>query len=337
MRNVWFNLPLAVTGALVRSAFLSGIVASLLGAVVLAGETDLPEAKPVPAVQVLPLPYDQASFTLEGSELTRYHFGPALRRPFWYPIVGPEARSLTRMGHPHDPMGHRHHYSVWITHNDVGGVSFWTDNGPARIVCQRVEEYTDGEAEASMLSVNAWQAEQGKVLMLDRRRATVRPLGDRGWMLLIDLQLEAPPGKPVTLGATPFGPIGVRMAKTIGVHDGGGRILNSEGQINEKDVFRKPARWVDYSGRVTNQATGGIALMDHPQNPRHPAPFHVRGDGWMGICLTLEKPLEIEPGRPLRLRYALWVHEGVPGRPQVDEQWQAFAASPAPKMEKQRH
>jgi hypothetical protein len=47
-------------------------------------DSELPAVKPVPAVQVLPLPYDQASFTWLGRELTRYHFGPSLQRPFWY-------------------------------------------------------------------------------------------------------------------------------------------------------------------------------------------------------------------------------------------------------------
>ncbi|OQC18548.1 MAG: hypothetical protein BWX70_03484 [Verrucomicrobia bacterium ADurb.Bin070] len=34
----------------------------------------------------------------------------------------------------------------------------------------------------------------------------------------------------------------------------------------------------------------------------------------------------IEPGKPLRLRYALWVHNGVPGALTVDQQWQTFSA-----------
>ena len=80
------------------------------------------------------------------------------------------------------------------------------------------------------------------------------------------------------------------MAKTIGVTDGGGRILNSAGQRNEAEAFRKPARWVDYSGPITSEQTAGITLMDHPANLNHPSPFHVHNNGWMGISLTLERP-----------------------------------------------
>ncbi len=299
-----------------------------------AADVPLPDAKPVPVMQVIPLPYDQASFQHSGSELTRYHFGPSLRRPFWYPLIGPAGRSLTRMGHPRDPHTHSHHNSVWISHNDVGGADFWGDHGKnnGRIVHRWVRQYEDGQQSAWMLSLNAWQNADGKVLLNEWRRCEVEPLGRDGWLMLVDLQFEAPASSPVVLGQTPFGMIGVRMAKTIGVADGGGRILNSRGHVNEQQVFRKPARWVDYSGRVTDQLGGGITLMDHPQNPGHPAPFHVRNDGWMGACLTLGGPLSIEPAKPLRLHYGLWIHSAVPPQAQIENLWRHFARRPLAPM-----
>src|SRR4030095_844411 len=116
-----------------------------------------------------------------------------------------------------------------------------------------------------------------------------RTLPKDEWLLIMDVQLDARNG-PVTLGKTPFGLIGVRMAKTIGVNDGGGTIRNSEGAVNESEVFWKTARWVDYSGPITARASEGIVLMDHPDNPHHPAVYHVRNDGWMGASLTFAGP-----------------------------------------------
>ena len=58
-----------------------------------AGEEELPNARAVPDVQVLPLPYHQASFQHRGNELTRFHFGPALQRPFLYPVIGSAGRT----------------------------------------------------------------------------------------------------------------------------------------------------------------------------------------------------------------------------------------------------
>ena len=311
---------------------LAALPCTLPGA--MAAEAELPDAKPVPAVQVLPLPYDQSSFQHLGRELTRYHYGRSLRRPFWYPIAGPAGRSLTRMGHPRDPHTHSHHNSVWISHQDVGGVDFWSDHGKqtGQIVHRWVQTYEDTDRAAWMLSLNAWQDAQGKVLLNEWRRTCVEPCDGDNWLMLIDLRLEAPSTGPVTLGVTPFGLIGVRMAKTIGVHDGGGRILNSEGQLNEEQIFRKPARWVDYSGPITSRLRGGITLLDHPTNPGHPTPFHVRADGWMGPCLTLNRPLTPQPNKPLPLRYALWIHADVPKPQQIETQWKDFAARELPMI-----
>jgi len=310
---------------------------SIVAGSVVQADDALPAAKPVPAVQVIPLPYHQASFQHRGRELTRYHFGPTLMRPFCYPVIGPAGRSLTRMGHPHDPITHSHHNSVWISHNDVAGTSFWDDRGAGRIVHQRIEQYADGETSAWLLATAAWKTREGKTLLVERRRVEVQPTeGADRWLMIVDLQLETPGNTPVTLGQTPFGMIGVRMAKTIGVHDGGGRILNSQGQRDEANVFRKPARWVDYSGPVTPEQTGGVTLLDHPSNPGHPSPFHVRNDGWMGACLTLDKPLVIEPGRPLRLRWGLWMHDGVPKAGEIEQRWQTFSGGKLPPMQRVR-
>jgi len=143
-------------------------------------------------------------------------------------------------------------------------------------------------------------------------------------MLIIDLELST--GKePVAFGKTPFGLIGVRMAKTIGVNDGGGTIRNSEGGMNEAGCFWKPARWVDYSGPITAKAIEGIMLMDHPKNPGYPSVFHVRNDGWMGICFSFDGARVIEPKLPLRLRYGLYVHAGSPPAEELQGKWRFFS------------
>ena len=178
---------------------------------------------------------------------------------------------------------------------------------------------------ASIETLNAWQDKDAKTLMIEHRRTGVQVLENGEWLLLIDSQLEAPPNAPVTLGQSAFGMVAVRMAKTIGVNDGGGTIRNSEGGVDEAGCFHKPARWVDYSGPITPQASEGITLLDHPQNPNHPATFHVRNDGWMGAALTFPGEIVIEPGKPLVLRYALYVHAGIPPLEALQKRWDAFA------------
>jgi methane monooxygenase PmoA-like len=291
-----------------------------------------PAPRPVPRIQAIPQPDYQVSFERDGREIVRYHFNPGLKRPFLFPVIGPSGRSLTRMGHPRDPEGHSHHNSVWISHHDVNGVSFWVDrDGAGRIVHQRTIRFEDGPDDASMLTMNAWVGPSGTVLLNERRLVTVQALPKDEFMLIIDLALE-PQGRDVTFGKTPFGLIGVRMAKTIGVDDGGGVIRNSEGAVDEPDVLWKRARWVDYSGPITPASEEGITLMDHVSNPNHPTYFHVRRDGWMGCSLTFDAPRTVSRNKPLRLRYGLYVHSGMPTPGAIQARWEEFARTPVPDL-----
>jgi len=293
------------------------------------GQEPPAKPKPVPRMQVVPMPYEQASFQRDGVELTRYHFGPGLHRPFLFPVNGPSGVSLTRMGHPHDPESHSHHNSVWISHNLVNETDFWSDRGKGTIRHKRIVELADSDESAYLVAENEWVTSEGKVLLVETRRITAFPLPESEWMLIIDLELK-PKDQPITLGKTPFGLIGVRMAKTIGVNDGGGTIRNSEGGVNEKEILWKQARWVDYSGTVKDGKLEGITLFDHPGNPNHPSYFHVRNDGWMGASLTFDNPREIRSDAPLRLRYGLYVHASMKANDLIEAKWRQFTTIPTP-------
>ncbi|GIW89922.1 MAG: hypothetical protein KatS3mg109_0354 [Pirellulaceae bacterium] len=300
-----------------------------------------PSPETFPALQVVPEPYGQASFMFVPlrQELCRFHFGSGLQRPFLYPVNSPNGWPLTRMGHPHDPVTHSHHNSVWISHADVNGFDFWGDHPQTQIVCTRVTEYNESAGDflrARLVAELEWHAE-GRPLLKERRHIEVRipvdsslawrsprdALAD-GYFIVIESRF-VPVKQTVTFGDTAFGLIGVRMAKTIGVRDGGGRILNSDGLVNEKEVFRKPAKWVDYSGYVAPGVACGITLFDHPQNEGFPHPFHVRDDGWMGICFSFQRPVSLFPEGSCTVKYGLWCHGEVPDRQTIERRWESFA------------
>ncbi|MGH9628261.1 MAG: PmoA family protein [Bryobacteraceae bacterium] len=285
------------------------------------------EYKPIPRVQVIPLPYHQISFQRDEKEIARYHFSPDLIRPFVYPLIGPSGRTLTRMGHPGDPNTHSHHNSVWFSFSNVNDIDFWSDRGGGHIRHVLTEHIEDGNDNAYAVTRAQWLGKDGSPVLHERRHTGVKLLSEDEWMLVMELQLE-PAGEAVVLGKANFGPIGVRLAKSIGVHHGGGKIRNSEGGEDEPSIFRKAARWVDYSGQIAPGVIEGLTLFDHPENPRHPAPFHVREDGWMGAMLALEEPYTIRRGELLRLRYAVYVHRGMPSPEQIDAVWQRFASEP---------
>jgi hypothetical protein len=297
-------------------------------------EESLPDAKPIPMMQAVPQPQQGISFQHEGRELTRLWQGTNGERPYLFPLNDPQQRSLTRMGHPHDPNGHGHHTSVWVGHADINGFHFWENNASkvtGKILFEGFERLWDADEWCGAAITCAWwSADQTPVKLIQETRtfSISKPDSEGNWLLVIDLEWKNATQNPLQVGATAFGPLGVRMAKSIGVKDGGGRILNSEGLRNEPAAFRKRARWIDYSGKITNTATGGITLIDHPENPHHPTPFHIRNDGWMGPSPNFENAATIAIGESLRFRYGLWVHAGLASPEVMESQWKRLRDLP---------
>jgi len=283
------------------------------------------QSRGVPKMQAVPEPYDQVSLRRAEKEIARFHFGAGLNRPFVYPVIGPSGRGLTRMGHPGDPYGHSHHNSIWISHSSVNGVDFWADHKAdgGRIVTKQVVGLVDEDALCGVITRSEWVAPQGKVLLKEQRETYAYPLPADEWLLVIDLTLEAA-SVDVVFGKAAFGPIGVRVAKQLSVQFGDGVIRNSAGASGEPAIFRKPAKWTDYSGTIATGVREGLTLFDHPMNPGHPSPFHVRADGWMGAMLSMDRDFVATKKDPLKLRYGVYVHAGAPTDGALEGQWDEF-------------
>lgn len=285
--------------------------------------------------ELLPLPEHQVSFQVDGVEKTRWHFGNEYPRPFFYPFNGPSGTSLTRMGHP-GAENHDHHRSVWFAHHDVGGTDFWSDRTEGRVRQKHWYCYRDGDDEAIMACLSGWYDGEGKELMEQDVVAALIPMDGGEHALEIQITMR-PPAKAesVELGKTNFGFLAVRVAKTVSVHFGGGKLTNSEGQQGEPSIFGEPARWMDYSGPV---ATGrgldrkmvieGITYFDHPNNPRYPTHWHVREDGWMGASFCMHEGLTITKDAPLTLRYLLHAHNDFYDHTKAQSVHDAFAKRP---------
>jgi hypothetical protein len=135
------------------------------------------------------------------------------------------------------------------------------------------------------------------------------------------------------LGKTNFGFFAVRVAKSLSAHYGGGRLTNSEGAVGEKNIHQQVARWVDYSGPITPDASAtpprdvweGITYFDHPSNPHQPMLWHVRDDGWMSASFNQRQSFELKKDRPLTLRYHFHAHRGEVDRAEAEARFSRYA------------
>jgi len=278
-----------------------------------------------------PLPHGEVRVLIDGAERTRWHFHDDAPGPFFHPVVGPGGASLTRMGHPGAP-DHDHHRSVWLAHNDVSGVDFWTMGRPARIrqtgwLCYQDAGEVDGVPEGVLAASLAWlDGHDPAPLLRSTLVAAIQPDESPGaWFLELQVSLE-PTAKTFEFGRTNFGFVAVRVAKAISERFGGGRLTGADGATGEPALFGQAHPWMDYSG--PNPATtltpggpdvperAGLTLFDHPSNPGQPTKWHVRSDGWMGPSVCRDAPLTLAGGASATLRYLLHVHAGdlVPDR-----------------------
>ena len=208
-----------------------------------------------------------------------------------------------------DLVGHSHHRGLFIAHADVNGEKFWADRDN-HCAHERLLKLESGVEQGTVASHNHWIVGTAPVLE-ETREFTLRADGTLG----VTMEFIAH-DRAVTLGVTKFGFLAARVAKTIGVAAGGGKITDAAGRVNEKAIFGQRSAWCDYSGPVAAGKDGGpdvwagITILDDPANPPHPTPWMCREDGWFSPAFNMIEPFALKPGEKLVLRYRVIAHDG---------------------------
>jgi hypothetical protein len=277
---------------------------------------------------------------VDGKEIAALVHDPDERKPYVYPVIGPNGRPITR-AYPMEIVegekkDHPHQRSLWFTHGAVGGVDFWSETRSAGRVRQvEIERTESGPVHGRIVTRNEWLAPDGRKVLADRRTLTVYPLEKGEWLLDVEIVLLASEG-PVKFGDTKEGTFGIRLAETLKEERGGtGTIVSSRGARGMLQAWGKPAEWVDYYGKVGEDVVG-VAILDHPTSFRHPTHWHVRD-----YALFAANPFghdafgekkdgshTLPKGEMLRFRYRVYFHHGPTEKAGVERVYQGFASPP---------
>ena len=283
-----------------------------------------------PQCQIVPQPDSQFSFRIQGKERLRWHHASHYSRPFFYPLTGPSGIPLTRIGHPGAP-NHDHHRSVWFAHHQVLGINFWAENTGATIAQKRWLSLDEADDEAILAVELEWRdGHDPQPLLRQELISAIRT--NQKQELFLELQTTFyPMAESLEFQKTNFGFLAVRVAKSISSFFGAGKITNSRRQSGEKEIFGKPAEWMDYSGPVAPEITEGITYFYHPENPvaasEDSVSWHVREDGWMGASPCMHGSLETTRKTPLTFRFLLHAHAGEINHDQASRVYQQFSES----------
>lgn len=295
-----------------------------------------------------------------GDELVaRYHKGPDVAKPYFWPLNAPGGIPVTRgwpmeKGLPSETTDHVHQKSAWFCHGDVipegvelkvrssdkhvKGVDFWAESkGHGTIACVTVAGFSDEGGVASIPTYNDWRAPEGTKILTEYRKITVRNLGDAR-LIVLDIDLHASVC-PITFGDTKEGSMGVRVNDEfrLTAPKGDGVVTAADGttaQAPAKDnlsMWGKPSDWHDYSGSVGGKMVG-ITLFDHPKNSQR-ARWHTRAYGLMAANPFGRssfpggkgEEVKLAKGDHLKLRYGILLHRGDAKAAEVAEHFAAFA------------
>ncbi|MBN1765563.1 MAG: PmoA family protein [Sedimentisphaerales bacterium] len=274
---------------------------------------------------------------INGTLFTEYCYED-VPRPYFYPVIGPTGDPITRnwpmKEGENEEQDHPHHRSLWFTHGAVNGHDFWAEREHCgTIVHDKFLEIDSGEESGVIKSEDKWIANKGLLICTDTRTHTFynRP---EGIIMDFEVTLHASQGK-VVLGDTKEGTMAIRIAPTMRLKGevGRGQIINSEG-LKGDNTWGKRAAWCDYYGPVNDKIVG-IAIFDHPQNPRHPTWWHVRNYGLFaanpfGVHDFEGKPagtgdLTIPDKESVTFRYRFYFHKGDEKQAKVAELYQEYA------------
>jgi hypothetical protein len=233
-------------------------------------------------VQITQLP-DRLHIEINGKLFTEYFFKD-VPRPYCYPLLGPGEAAMTR-NFPMKDTGdeatdHLHHRSLWFAHGSINGKDFWSEEKDfGKTVHQEFTEITSGRESGRIKSRNQWVAADGSVVCTDDRLLRIfNPPNPNERILDFEVTLHASNGT-LTLGDTKEGTMAIRVAQTMALKgkNSQGHIVNSNG-VRDGDTWGKRADWCDYYGPVNGKIVG-VAIFNHPHNPRHPTWWHVRDYG----------------------------------------------------------
>jgi len=261
------------------------------------------------------------AITINDRDFSTFNFADSQPKPYMSPVRGGDGTILTRPIYKDRTQGdHPHHKGVWVAVDEVGGVKFWAEHG--KITNKGVKLTVPSGNPAKMQVTNDWLDPDGKAVV---RETTMISIWENG-LLGYDIRFTASGDEPVEFGDTKEGLFGFRMAASMKEKEGG-RVVNAEGAKGTADCWGRPTGWIDYSGEVDGK-TFGAALFDHPLNFR-PSRYHVRNYGLFSVspfgesAYTNKKrpaqPFFLFPEKELRLRYALYVHDGDAASAKVGE------------------
>ena len=255
---------------------------------------------------------------------------PKQGKPYFHPLATTGGATLTALR----PDDHPWHRGLWSSWKFINGVNYWEEDrqtglsaGLTQILTNHIVQTVGGGA---VIETALSYHSPGEPLVLQELRSLRVSPPDAAGDYFIDWTSEFVAGaEAVKLERTPLsgqpggqswgGYAGLSARLDAQLRDG--VFLNSEGQSGVAATHGRPARWMD-----CGNSRGGIAILDHPQNFRHPAPWYVNQEmPFFSPAVLFNADHTIPPAGKLKLRYRIIVHSQPKPQAELERRWQQFS------------
>ena len=214
------------------------------------------------------------------------------------------------------PPDHAHHHGLMFALG-VDDIDFWGEEPPDKVGRQEPGPSglgITGEDAASCDHHLIWRSPDGTALLQEQRSLTIVPVSGRD-VTLVTWRTTLSPGPGRTSaqlwGHHYFG-LGMRF-----VHDMDQATTfvfadDAVGAVFRGDERLTPARWCAARGVIDGHPVT-VAMLDHPDNPRHPATWFTMSAPFAYLSATMnlhERPYTLERGKSLSLRYGIALFDG---------------------------
>ena len=288
---------------------------------------------------------DRIMVDIDGKPFTALFTGADIAKPYLHPLRSASGKQVTR-SYPMETVegeakDHPHHRGLWFTHGDVNGLDFWanetsqkgsTPGGKGFVITRKITSVKSGKKSGEIGAVFEWQDAKGAGLLTETR-TIVFYSGPNDRTMDFDIRLTAL--ATASFNDTKEGAFAIRLATGL-EEKHAGKMHAAEGNEGEKQVWGKRSPWVDYAGAIGGESLG-IAILDHPANPRHPTYWHSRSYGLFAANIfgvrdfesdkSKDGKLELPKGESLRFRYRVIIHSGDHATAGIAERFKKFAAT----------
>jgi hypothetical protein len=275
-----------------------------------------------------------------GKPFTCLFAGPDTTKPYLHPLRAASGTIISRMYPMEKKEGevtdHIHHRGLWFSHGDVNGIDFWANDpsqlGPkkGKIVLDKILEAKSGSKSGTITASFKWIDPAGKTLLTDVRKWVIH---EHPTLRIVDFEIALTGVERASFNDTKEGVMALRLATQLdGKHSG--KMVSSSGAEGEKAVWGKAFPWVDYAGTIDGEKLG-VAIMDHPSNPKHPTYWHSRDYGLFAANVYGERDffndkskngtMVLEPGKTWKFRYRIVIHAGNQADAKIGDLYNAWA------------